>query len=270
MIEPIATTVATLDPHTNANIAQARIPASASPPCQWPMMEVAKSIIRRATPPWVRNVPARMKNGIAMISKRSMPVNSFNATAAIGTSVIVNMKINTVRPRPIEDWHAGQHERGEQCEDQCRARARRDVDEAVLRCDADRDDQNGDADQDIGGIARALRARWILAESRLPGNCVGHGDRPNRATAAGTADGTEAGTGFTVPRPSICVGSLCGSSPVARERPTRPGENGNTLASCHRGWPSRRSTEAIPYPAKPDQSAPSPRRSPRRMRQSCR
>ena len=48
-------------------------------------MEVAKAIIRRATPPWVRKLPARMKNGIAMISNFSMPVNSFSATDSIGT-----------------------------------------------------------------------------------------------------------------------------------------------------------------------------------------
>jgi hypothetical protein len=51
MIEPIATTVAGLEPDTAANSAQASTPASASPPCQWPTMVVAKWIIRRATPP---------------------------------------------------------------------------------------------------------------------------------------------------------------------------------------------------------------------------
>ena len=102
MIEPIATTVATLDPHTSANMAQATIAASARPPCQWPISEIAKSIIRLATPPWVRNPPARMKNGMAMISKRSMPVNSLSATASIGTLVSVNRKISTVRPSAIE------------------------------------------------------------------------------------------------------------------------------------------------------------------------
>jgi hypothetical protein len=40
-----------------------------------------------ATPPWVRKLPARMKNGIAMISNFSMPVNSFRATDSIGTWV---------------------------------------------------------------------------------------------------------------------------------------------------------------------------------------
>ncbi len=77
MIEPIATTVAGLEPDTAANSAQATTPPSARPPCQWPTIEVAKLIMRRATPPCVRKLPARMKNGIAMISKFSMPVNSF-------------------------------------------------------------------------------------------------------------------------------------------------------------------------------------------------
>ena len=43
-----------------------------------------------------------MKNGIAMISNFSMPVNSFNATAWSGTSVMVNRNVNTVRPREME------------------------------------------------------------------------------------------------------------------------------------------------------------------------
>ena len=58
--------------------------------------------MRRATPPWVRKLPARMKNGIAMISNFSMPVNSFSATASIGTWVMVNRKVSTVRPSAIE------------------------------------------------------------------------------------------------------------------------------------------------------------------------
>ena len=37
-----------------------------------------------------------------MISKRSMPVNSFSATDSIGTWVMVNTKVNTVRPSAIE------------------------------------------------------------------------------------------------------------------------------------------------------------------------
>ncbi len=101
-MEPIATTVATLEPHTSANMAHATIPANARPPWKWPMTEVAKSIMRRATPPWVRKLPARMKNGTAMISNFSMPVNSFRPTASIGTCVMVNRNVSTVRPSAIE------------------------------------------------------------------------------------------------------------------------------------------------------------------------
>ena len=89
MIEPIAITVAGDDPDTAANSAHAITPASPRPPYQWPTIEVAKLIMRRATPPWVRKLPARMKNGIAMISKLSMPVKSFSATDSVGTLVMV-------------------------------------------------------------------------------------------------------------------------------------------------------------------------------------
>ena len=102
MIEPIATTVATDEPHTSANIAHAMMPASARPPCQCPTSVVANLIIRRATPPCVRKLPARMKNGIAMISNFSMPVNSFSATASTGTAVKRKRNISTVRPSAIE------------------------------------------------------------------------------------------------------------------------------------------------------------------------
>ena len=84
-IAPIATTVAGELPDTAANRAQAMTPASPRPPCQWLTIAAAKLIIRRATPPCVRKLPARMKNGIAMISKRSMPVKSLSATDSIGT-----------------------------------------------------------------------------------------------------------------------------------------------------------------------------------------
>ena len=102
MIAPIAITVAGEEPDTAANSAQAITPASPRPPYQCPTIDVAKSIMRRATPPWVRKLPARMKNGIAMISKLSMPVNSFSATNSVGRSVIVKMKVRTVMPSAIE------------------------------------------------------------------------------------------------------------------------------------------------------------------------
>ena len=100
--EPIATTVAGDEPDTAANKAQASTPARPRPPYQCPTIEVAKLIMRRATPPCVRNVPARMKNGIAMISKLSRPVNSLSATDSVGTSVSVNMKVSTVRPSAMD------------------------------------------------------------------------------------------------------------------------------------------------------------------------
>src|SRR6185312_376166 len=65
-------------------------------------MEDANVIMRRATPPCVRKLPARMKNGIAMISNFSMPVKSFSATDSIGTVVIVKRYVSTVRPSEIE------------------------------------------------------------------------------------------------------------------------------------------------------------------------
>src|SRR5690242_18712843 len=43
-----------------------------------------------------------MKNGIAMISNFSMPVKSFNATDWIGTLVMKNRYVRTVRPSEIE------------------------------------------------------------------------------------------------------------------------------------------------------------------------
>jgi hypothetical protein len=101
-IEPIATTVAGLEPETAANSAQAMTPARPRPPYQWPTMSVANLIIRLATPPCVRKLPARMKNGMAMISNFSMPVNSLSATDSSGTWVIVNRKVRTVRPSEIE------------------------------------------------------------------------------------------------------------------------------------------------------------------------
>ena len=44
---------------------QASTPAIARPPWRWPVQAIAKLIMRRATPPVVMKLPARMKNGIA-------------------------------------------------------------------------------------------------------------------------------------------------------------------------------------------------------------
>src|SRR6187551_3680147 len=101
-IEPMATTHAGDEPESAAKSAHASTAARPRPPYQWPTSELAKLIIRFATPPWVRKLPARMKNGIAMISKLSIPVNSLSATASIGTVVMTNRKVSTVRPSAIE------------------------------------------------------------------------------------------------------------------------------------------------------------------------
>ena len=101
-IEPMATTVAGLEPDTAANSAHANTPARPKPPAQCPTIEVAKLIIRLATPPCVKKFPARIKNGIAMISNFSIPVNNLRATDSNGTWVMVNKKLNTVKPREIE------------------------------------------------------------------------------------------------------------------------------------------------------------------------
>src|SRR5690349_368322 len=102
MIEPIATTVAGELPDTAAKSAQAITPARPRPPYQCPIIAEAKLIMRRATPPCVRKLPARMKNGIAMISNFSMPVKSLSATDSIGTVVIANRYVSTVRPSEME------------------------------------------------------------------------------------------------------------------------------------------------------------------------
>src|ERR1700687_6345361 len=98
----MGTTVATLQPAIAANNAQDATPARPKPPGQWLTSEVVKLIIRFATPPRVRNVPARIKNGIAMIPKLSSPVKSFRPTLSIGTVVMVKRNVNQVRPSEIE------------------------------------------------------------------------------------------------------------------------------------------------------------------------
>ncbi len=62
-------------------------------------MLVAKRIIRLATPPWVRKLPARMENGIAMISNFSMPVKSLSATLSINKLIADEL---TIAVRTVE------------------------------------------------------------------------------------------------------------------------------------------------------------------------
>ncbi len=74
----------------------------ASPPGRWPTRAAPKRIMRRATPPWVRNVPVRMKNGMAMMENESRPVNRRCDTISMGIVVMVNRNASTVRPSAIE------------------------------------------------------------------------------------------------------------------------------------------------------------------------
>ena len=81
-MEPIATTVARLEPDTAANSAQAST-RRPRPPCQWPTMAVANLIIRRATPPWVR-IAAGNEERDRHDLELSMPVNSLVPPTPMG------------------------------------------------------------------------------------------------------------------------------------------------------------------------------------------
>ncbi len=81
-IEPIATTVAGEEPDTAANSMQASTDAIARPPGRCPTAEMAKLIMRLATPPVVRKLPARMKKGIASSVKCSKVWKNFSASEA--------------------------------------------------------------------------------------------------------------------------------------------------------------------------------------------
>jgi hypothetical protein len=113
-IEPIATTVAGDEPETAANSAQATTPARPRPPYQWPTIDVAKLIIRFATPPCVRKLPARMKNGMAMISNFSMPVNKFQRHRFQRHFRHREQEGQHCQAKRNRDWHAGQHEHSQQ------------------------------------------------------------------------------------------------------------------------------------------------------------
>ena len=102
MIEPIATTVAGLEPDNAAKKAHDNTADSARPPRIAPTSVVAKFTIRVATPPEVRKAPASMKNGIAMIANWSSPVNS--RCEMISTGIVENAykKASTDMPSAIE------------------------------------------------------------------------------------------------------------------------------------------------------------------------
>ena len=63
--EVIAATVAGEEPETAANNIQAITEAMAKPPRIWPILSIAKSMIRLATPPVDKKAEDRIKKGIA-------------------------------------------------------------------------------------------------------------------------------------------------------------------------------------------------------------
>ena len=76
IIDPIATTVAGLDPETVANNAQAKTDDIARPPGADPTIVLANLISLSAVPPSIKNVPDKMKKGTAIMTKLSKPVKS--------------------------------------------------------------------------------------------------------------------------------------------------------------------------------------------------
>jgi hypothetical protein len=99
-MDPIATTVAGEEPDTAANSMQASTEAIASPPGRWPTADTAKLIIRLATPPVVRKLPARMKNGIASRVNCSMVCRNFKDSEAMLS--LANRKIVSKEASPSD------------------------------------------------------------------------------------------------------------------------------------------------------------------------
>ena len=122
--------------------------------------------MRCATPPEVRKFPARMKNGIAMISKRSMLVNSLRPTI-FGSTLLKNEQIGQHRKAERDrDRHAGRHQRQQQREQQLGAHRLRQIDDVEPAAkQMQRQHDRNDDDQrrrDLGGERprRRRAASW--------------------------------------------------------------------------------------------------------------
>ena len=196
------------------------MPASPSPPCQCPISDTAKLIMRRATPPWLRKLPASMKNGIAMISKLSRPVNSFIDTDSIGTPVRMNRNVSTVRPSAIETGMPVTMNAISRMNSSSARSDLRQHDHAGLVRDAERDDEDRREDQrPLQRIRPAARHDAVRAFGRVQG--VGRLRRPRHALRCGAADVRSSST----------------------TRP--PAGSGSTSARSRPGWRDRSSTSAI-------------------------
>ena len=162
MIEPIATTVAgDAARHRGEQRAGHHAGQRRGRPCQWPTIDDAKLIIRRATPPWVRKLPARMKNGIAMISNFSMPVNSLSATDSIGTVGHREQVREHGEAERDRDRHPGQHQAEQQREDDPRVRDR-DAGELERRPEWRSAAAGGSAPASAGRLGVPIRAATAL------------------------------------------------------------------------------------------------------------
>ena len=174
-----------------------------------PTSAVAKRIMRRATPPWVRKLPARMKNGIAMISNFSMPVNSFSATDSIGTWVMSEEEGQHGQAERDRDRHAGEHQREQQREDD-RARS------------------------------------WPASRRRSPGRRLAV-VRMQVVVAAADRGPSSPGAWQRPPPPGLRHGRGRGAAVRRCGRSSRPpAGSGSTSGRSRAGSPDRRSTSALP------------------------
>jgi hypothetical protein len=101
MTPPMAAVVAGLEPDIAAKIVDARIDTMAKPPVIRPTTRLAKFTNRFEIPPWVIRFPARIKKGIAISGKESMPENIVWALIMSGTVLPNARVIRTDNPRQI-------------------------------------------------------------------------------------------------------------------------------------------------------------------------
>lgn len=122
MTEPIAMTVAGLEPEIVAKKAHASTEAMAIPPGIHPTRLLAKRMTREAILPSIKNWPERTKNGTAMMAKLSRPVNrrwEMMLTLSNEKEEKPSRKISTLMPRAMEvgvlEQDADDQEEGHGC-----------------------------------------------------------------------------------------------------------------------------------------------------------
>jgi hypothetical protein len=124
---------------------------------------VAKSIIRLATPPWVRKLPEdeeRNRHDFEALNP-GKELQRDRMNGHFGQSENEDQHSEAEGDR---DRHPGQHERYQQDEDEPRARAGRDLHVTELCCQAQSYEHNGQSDEDEGGKAGSFkrgRSAWF-------------------------------------------------------------------------------------------------------------